>query len=171
MVFWCAGVDSLHDPTGAFGVVAVAEVGAAASRVAALDPGEEIVRFRPARGMAEEIRPHAAVGFDELADEFRPGDGLLEFTRGAGSAGDEAFDLKLVGIDQKADERLLVVRIAADIGEHEQAGAFGGVHRYEPGEHTQGGERGAEETVAGQTSTIRSPAVSLRPVPPAVFPP
>ena len=58
-------------------------------------------------------------------DEFGFGGLLFEFAESASSGGDEAFDLELVRIEHEPNEGLLIVRIAADIGEDEQARLFG----------------------------------------------
>jgi hypothetical protein len=52
-------------------------------------------------------------------DEIDAGGGYSQFARGSGGGGDEAFDLELVGVEEQADEGLLVIRVAADVGEDE----------------------------------------------------
>jgi len=77
----------------------------------------------PARaGMLLEIRQHFFVTADDLADQVRPGDGLLQLAGRAGDAGDQRFDLELVGVHHQAHQRLLIVRVAADVSQHASRG-------------------------------------------------
>ncbi len=80
-------------------------------------------------------------------DEVDAGGGDPEFTGGSGGGGDESFDFELVGMEEQADEGLLVIGISADVGEDEQAGWGSldfGLGSGGSGEQEDGEERGRE---------------------------
>src|SRR5207249_3798430 len=103
-----------------------ADVLAAALRVARLDPPGEFLSHWPAPGVARELFPYLAVRRDDLADEFGPGAGFFQFARRTRRRGDQSLDFEFIRIDHQPDHGLLVVGIAADVGEHAEARAFGG---------------------------------------------
>ena len=78
-----AGVDPLDQEPRAFRVVPFADVLSAALWIAGLDPLSQRVGLRPATGVLPKVRQHAFVTADDLADQVRPGDGLLQLARRA----------------------------------------------------------------------------------------
>jgi len=67
-----------------------------------------------------ETRQRLLVAADDLADQVRPSDGLLQLPRHAGGAGDERFDLELVRVHHQANQGLLIIRVTTDVGQHSQ---------------------------------------------------
>ena len=122
-------VCDLDDPAGALGVVAFAHVLPAAQAVAALDRREQVLGGGIAVGVLPQAGKHLAVCLDGLADEVGAGRGLLQLARRAGGGGDEALDVELIGVEHQADHRLLVVGVAADVGEHDEPRTLAGRRR------------------------------------------
>lgn len=76
--------------------------------------------------MLSEIRPHFAIRADNLADQVGAGDGGLQLTGRARRAGDQAFKVEFICVNHQPDHRLLIIGIAANVGEHEQPRALAG---------------------------------------------
>ena len=72
--------------------------------------------------MEIEIVTDLAVGLDDLLDT--PGSRLVLLMDGRG--GNQALDLELVGVSEKANHGHSIVRLVLDIGENEDAGLFCG---------------------------------------------
>jgi hypothetical protein len=100
--------------------VSCADVLTAAVRIAGLHAPAQPVGLRPASGMFLETRQRLLVAADDLADQVRPSDGLLQLPRHAGGAGDERFDLELVRVHHQANQGLLIIRVTTDVGQHSQ---------------------------------------------------
>jgi hypothetical protein len=64
--------------------------------------------------MFREVRLHLRVGIDATMEKVFAS-ALLEV---GGGCGDQALDIELIRINEKADERLLVVRFIGEIGEN-----------------------------------------------------
>jgi hypothetical protein len=65
-----------------------------------------------------EVFDDLAVGLDAFADQIGPGDLVVAVAE----AGAEALGLEVAGVEEEADERLHVVRVAADVGHDDDAG-------------------------------------------------
>ena len=63
--------------------------------------------------MADQILPDLAVCLDCLTNQIRPNDVLFQLAGSAGGGGDQSLDFKLIGVGHEANQRLLVVGVAA----------------------------------------------------------
>lgn len=134
--------------------MAFADEGASTFGAAGVDEGAKFLGGRKAFNVAREVGSDLFVGVDDLVDEVGAGTRVLAFAGRAGGRGENAFEAKRVGVGEQANERLLVVGVAADVGGDEKAGAGGGAHGEE------GGERDAAEVhskyAAGRASRLAS---------------
>ena len=71
--------------------------------------------------MGREAGAHLVIGGQYGADRFRCDTRLLVDRR----RGDQALDIDFIGVEQKPDERLLVVRVRLDVGQDDQAVGLG----------------------------------------------
>jgi hypothetical protein len=118
--------------------VPFADVVDAPARIARFCPLRQILLRGKTVRVLGEVFSHFAVGGDCLPDQLRLNDVLFQFARRAGGAGDEPFDLEFIRVDEQADEGLLIVGIATDIGKDKEARLVGGeafkAIRAKPGE-------------------------------------
>ena len=54
-----------------------------------------------------------------FANEFRFRDGHLELPGNSGGRRNQTFDAELVAVNHQPNQRLLIIRVAADVGQHE----------------------------------------------------
>lgn len=91
--------------------------------------GHQKIGCWKSRVVLDEVWVTFAIGIHEAADDAKAGAlGVFVFTvAGAGSVGDDAFDVPFVGVEKEADKGLFVIGIAAGVGLDHDAEAFGGV--------------------------------------------
>ena len=97
-----------------------ADRGHAVIRLARFCHGEKLCRRGKIRRVFQKICPHLGVGGEVAADQifarlgFQPG----------GIRGDLPFDLEFTGVNQKAHERFLIVRLVGNVSKNEHARFF-----------------------------------------------
>ena len=74
--------------------------------------------------MSLQIRQYLAIRRHEFSNQLGSGDMLAGFASCARGGSYQTFDFEFIGVDQQPNERLLIVGIGTDIGEHEQSGPF-----------------------------------------------
>jgi len=117
-----------------------------------LYPPGHLLHGRPAAGMVREIFPHLAVSGDDLPDEVSPGARFFQFARCARRGRDQSLDLEFIRIDHQPDHRLLIVGIAADVGQHAKARAFGRAEL--GGSEEEDGEENFHRETKEQSGTV-----------------
>ena len=108
-------------------IVAGADVLAAAMRIARDHSCAKRFDRRPPRGVPLQVGQHLAIGVENLANELRAGDRLLQFAGRAGAGGDQQLEIELVRIHHQPNHGLLVVGIRADVRQDGKARTLGGV--------------------------------------------
>ncbi len=92
-------------------------------RLTASDLPIEFDRRRPTRSVFEKVRLHLSIEGDDFMHRLRMGDGLLPCRCGS----HQSLHIDFVGIEQKADERHLIVRLVSDVADNESARMAGKV--------------------------------------------
>src|SRR5690606_3313472 len=91
---------------------------------------DQFFAIRISRVMKKEIGSDFTISPEYLPDQMRFHYSLLQFSRSSGSRGYEPFQIKLIEIQRKPDQGLLIVGVAADVGQDEKAGK--GIYVFSP---------------------------------------
>src|SRR5690606_14772383 len=115
-------VHHLDDPIGPFSIMTFANISGPPMRIAPFDIFDQFFAIRISRVVKKEIGSDFTISPEYLPDQMRFHHSLLQFSRSSGSRGYEPFHIKLIEIKRQPDQGLLVVRVAADVGQDEEAG-------------------------------------------------
>src|SRR5581483_152159 len=92
-----------YDPVGAFRILTRPNTDRSAPGVSRFDAVEQMLFGGIAGSVLQQVVTHLPVGLDDLSDQLRSNDILLQLARSTGSRGDQPFDVELVAVQHEPD--------------------------------------------------------------------